>query len=122
MNIALWILQALLALHTLVGAIWKFSNSEQTVGPLAGIPHGIWQALSIVEIIAAIGLVLPVINKRFGRYVPLAALFVTAEMIFFSIVLLASGATDYNPMYYWLVVAAICIFIAYGRMRLNPIH
>jgi hypothetical protein len=31
MNILLWILQILLALHTIVGAVWKFLNSEQTV-------------------------------------------------------------------------------------------
>lgn len=46
MNIGLWILQVLLALHTVMGSVWKFSNSEQTVPSLSAIPHGIWLAMS----------------------------------------------------------------------------
>lgn len=42
MNILLWVLQILLALHTVIGAVWKFSNSEQTVRSLNAIPHGVW--------------------------------------------------------------------------------
>lgn len=122
MNIALWILLALLAIHTLMGAIWKFSNSEQTVAPLSSIPHRVWMGLSVLEIIAVIFLVLPVISKRFGRLVPAAAFAIAAEMIYFSIVFLASGATDFNQLIYWLVVAMVCIFVAYGRLRLKPIH
>ena len=43
-NVVLWILQVLLALHTAMGAVWKFSNSEQTVPSLQAIPHGAWLA------------------------------------------------------------------------------
>ena len=38
MNILLWILQILLALHTAVGAIWKFSNPAQNLPSLSAIP------------------------------------------------------------------------------------
>ena len=31
MNVLLWILQILLALHTVTGAVWKFFNSEHSV-------------------------------------------------------------------------------------------
>jgi hypothetical protein len=42
MNILLWILQILLALHTAMGAVWKFSHSaEQTMPSLKAIPHGV---------------------------------------------------------------------------------
>ena len=47
MNILLWILQILLALHTTMGAVWKFSNSEQTVHSLSAIPHGVWLTMSL---------------------------------------------------------------------------
>lgn len=33
MNITLWILQALLALHTIMGAIWKFTNPAEKAVP-----------------------------------------------------------------------------------------
>jgi hypothetical protein len=64
MNILLWVLQILLALHTIVGAVWKFSNSEQTVPSLQTIPHGIWLAMSIIELLCALALILPALKKR----------------------------------------------------------
>ena len=51
MNILLWVLQILLALHTAIGAVWKFFNSEQTVPSLKAIPHGVWLSLSVIEIL-----------------------------------------------------------------------
>jgi hypothetical protein len=33
-----------------------------------------------------------------------------------------SGYAEYGPMIYWLVVAAICAFIAYGRFVLKPFN
>src|SRR5262245_45231092 len=121
MNIFLWVLQVLLALHTLAGAVWKWSNSEQTVPSLSAIPHGVWLALSAVEILCAVGLIIPVFSRRFGRMVPIAAAIIGAEMLFFCVVFLLSGATTYGEVVYWIVVAAICALIAYGRLVLKPL-
>lgn len=121
MNILLWILQVLLALHTITGAVWKFSNSEQTVAPLAAIPHAVWLSLSIIEILCSLGLVLPALIKRLAPAAPIAAACIAAEMVLFSVVLLLSGASDYGPMAYWIVVAAVSGFVAYGRFVLRPL-
>jgi len=121
MNILLWVLQILLALHTTIGAIWKFSNSEQTVASLKAIPHGVWQLLSIAEILCALALIIPAIAKKWGFLAPIAATVIALEMLFFCIFHLASAETDSSPMIYWLVVAAICSFIAYGRFKLKPL-
>lgn len=121
MNIALWILQVLLAVHTIIGAVWKVSNSEQTVPSLAAIPHGVWLALIVVELLCALGLILPRFNKDLGILAPLAALCIAAEMLLFCGVHLLSGNTNYGPLIYWLVVAGICAFIAYGRFVLKPL-
>ena len=121
MNIFLLILQVLLALHTIMGAVWKFSNPEQTVPSLSMIPHGSWLALSVLEILCALILVIPAFKKSLGSLVPIAAAFVALEMLLFSGVHIYSGATDHGPMIYWLVVAAICAFIAYARFKLKPI-
>ncbi|MBL9038941.1 MAG: hypothetical protein JNG84_10530, partial [Archangium sp.] len=59
MNIFLWILQVLLALHTTMGAVWKFSNSEQTTPSLKAIPHAVWLGMSGIEILCSVALVLP---------------------------------------------------------------
>ena len=121
MNILLWVLQILLALHTVMGAVWKFFNSEQTVSSLNAIPHGVWSALSVVEVLCALGLVLPAINKRLGITAPIAATVIAAEMLLFCAVHLYSRDPNYGPMIYWFVVAAICAFIAYGRFVMKPL-
>src|SRR5262245_14961587 len=115
MNILLWVLQILLALHTVTGAVWKFFNSEQTVPSLSAIPHGVWLAMSVFELLLAVCLVLPAFSKSLAILAPIAAACVAAEMLLFSGVHLYSGDPNYGPMVYWLVVAAICAFIAYGR-------
>ena len=120
MNILLWVLQILLALHTVMGAVWKFFNSERTVSSLSAIPHGVWTSLSVIEVLCAIGLILPAISKRLGNAAPIAATVIAAEMVLFCGVHLYSRDPNYGPMIYWLVVAAISGFIAYGRFVLRP--
>lgn len=121
MNVLLWVLQVLLALHTLMGAAWKFANSEQAMGALSVIPHAAWLALSVVEILCAVLLVLPAFKKSLGHLVPAAVLVIAAEMLLYTGLHFASGDTNPQQPIYWLVVAAFCGFIAYGRLKLKPI-
>jgi hypothetical protein len=121
MNILLWFLQILLALHTVIGAYWKFSNSEQAVPSLTAIPHGVWLAMSIIELICSLCLILPAFKKSLAILAPSAALFIVAEMLFFCGIHIYSGEANFNPVIYWLVVAAISAFIAYGRFMLKPV-
>jgi hypothetical protein len=122
MNILLWVLQILLALHTIVGAVWKFSNSEQTVPSLQTIPHGIWLAMSIIELLCALALILPALKKRLATLAPIAAACIAAEMLLFCGLDVFSGNPDYGHIIYWLVVAVVSAFIAYGRFVLKPIR
>jgi hypothetical protein len=123
MNIFLWTLQALLALHTLIGAVWKFKNTaEQTMPSLQAIPEGMWHLLAIFEIICALGLILPAFYAPVSKLVPVSAICIAVVMLVFCGLHLASGATAFGPMIYWLVVAAICAFIAYGRFVLQPFN
>jgi len=121
MNILLWVLQGALALHTLVGAGWKVSNTSQTMPSLKAIPHGAWLALGVFELLCAVALIVPGFIKPVTMLVPIAALCIAAEMLLFSGLHLASGAPKHGQMIYWLVVAAICGFIAYGRFVLQPL-
>jgi len=121
MNVLLWILQAFLALHTVAGAVWKFSHSpEQTMPSLKAIPGGIWLTMSGFELLCAVALIAPALSEPLGILAPIAAACIAAEMLFFCGVHLASGGANYGPMLYWIVVAAICAFIAYGRFVLKP--
>jgi hypothetical protein len=121
MNVVLWVFQILLALHTAIGAVWKFSNSEQTVPSLSAIPHGVWLAMSVFELLCTLGLILPAFNKSLAILAPVAAACIAAEMLLFCGLHIYSGDASYSPMIYWLVVAAICAFIAYGRLVLKPL-
>ena len=121
MNILLWVLQVLLALHTVMGAVWKFSHSaEQTMPSLKAIPHGIWLAMSVFELLCSVCLVLPAFHKPLAILAPVAAGCIAAEMLLFSGLHIHSGDANQGPMIYWLVVAGLCAFIAYGRFVLMP--
>lgn len=120
MNILLWILQSLLAFHTAAGAAWKLSNSEQRVPSLSALPHAVWMSLIGIELLCTVGLVLPVLNKSLGISVPVAASCIALEMLLFTGVHFSSGVAEHGEVIYWLVVAAFCAFIAYGRFALQP--
>jgi hypothetical protein len=121
MNILLWALQILLALHTLVGAAWKFSNAEQAVPALKAIPHEVWLAMAVVEILCSLALVLPALHRSMAILAPVAAVCIAAEMLVFCGLHIRSGDASSSHLVYWLVVAAVCAFIAYGRFVLKPL-
>ncbi len=107
MNIFLWVLQVLLALHTAMGAVWKFSNSEQTVPSLKAIPHKVWLAMSVLEILCSLGLILPALGDSLAILAPIAAVCIAAEMLLFCGLHFRSGGASNGPVIYWLVVAAL---------------
>ncbi len=115
MRIALLVVQVLLGAHTLIGAVWKVSNAESQVPSLAALPHAIWLALGGVEVLAAVALVGGAMARPLARGVPFAAAFVVAEMLLFTGVHLASGATEHAEVVYWLVVALIAGGLAWAR-------
>jgi hypothetical protein len=121
MNLLLWVLQIFLALHTAMGAMWKFTNSEHTVPSLGAIPHALWMAMSGVELLCAVGLLLPLFYRPWAKLIPAAAVFIAAEMLLFVGIHLSSGDTNNGPLAYWIVAAALCAFLAYGRWVLKPL-
>ncbi len=121
MNVVLWVLQIVLALHTAMGALWKFSNSEQTVPSLGAIPHGAWLTMGVVELLLAVALVVPALVPSLSVLAPVAAAGIAAEMLVFTGLHIQSGDPSYGPMIYWLVVAVICAFVAYGRFVMEPV-
>lgn len=116
MNAALWILQVLLAVHTLMGAVWKFSQSPgQTMPALAVIPGWAWLGMSVLEILCAIALILPAFRRQSAGLVPVAATIVALEMVLYTALHLSSGHRDMGPVAYWLFVALLCAVLAIGR-------
>lgn len=122
MNILFWTLQILLALHTVMGAVWKFTNPVQTAVPtLAALPNGLWLALGVIELFVALAFVVPAFNKGWGALIVIAALFIVAEMLLYTVVHLASGHAFDGSVIYWLVTGVVAAFLAWGRLSLNPL-
>lgn len=118
MNILLWALQILLALHTAMGAVWKFSNSDKVVPSLRGIPRGAWLVISALELFLSVGL-LSTAAPSLEVLAPVSAACIGAEMLLFiGIHIYKRFAKVRGPMIYWLVVAIFAAFIAYGRLML----
>lgn len=121
MNIFLWVLQVLLALHTAIGAVWKFGNSaEQTMPSLKAIPNTVWVGMGIFELLIAACLIAPAFYQPAATLAKIAAVCIVVEMLVFCGLHLVSGDADYAPLIYWLVVAALSALIAYGRFVLKP--
>ncbi len=120
MNIALWLLQALIAFHTATGAVWKLSNSEQTVPSLGAIPHTAWLGLAAAELLCSVALVLPALDSRLAPLAPAASAVIALEMLGFVAVHQRSGDGNRGPMVYWLVVAVLCAMLVAGRTLTLP--
>jgi hypothetical protein len=117
MHIVLWVLQILLAVHTAMGAVWKFSH--RPVPSLKAIPHGAWLGLSVVELLCSVGLMLTA-SRSLAILAPVAALVIAAEMLLFCGLHLRQRVGKNSELLYWLVVASVCAVIAYGRFVLIP--
>jgi hypothetical protein len=87
---------------------------------LKAIPHGVWLSLIVLELLCSVGLIVPALSEPLAILAPVAAACIAAEMLLFAAVHVRSGDANHGPLIYWLVTAALCAFIAYGRFVLKP--
>ncbi|MGH7766016.1 MAG: DoxX family protein [Candidatus Binatia bacterium] len=124
MNLTLWIVQALLAL------LFLFAGGTKLVLPLdvlesMGSPNQIplpgWfvRFTGVVEVLGALGLILPGLLGIKPGLTPLAAAGLVIVMIGATALTLASG--DVAMALIPLVVGLLAAFVAYGRWRLAPL-
>ena len=120
MNIALWIAQALLA------AIFLFAGGMKLVVPIEEmtkqmpipLPGWFLRFTGIVEVLGAIGVILPWLLRIRPALTPLAAAGLVIVMIGATVYTLAAG--DFASAPIPLVVGILAAFVAYGRWRLTP--
>lgn len=120
MNIALWIAQALLA------AIFLFAGGMKLVVPIEEmtkqmpipLPGWFLRFTGIVEVLGAIGVILPWLLRIRPALTPLAATGLVIVMIGATVYTLAAGDLASAPIP--LVVGILAAFVAYGRWRLTP--
>jgi hypothetical protein len=118
MNVALWVVQGLLAaLFLFAGGAKLVLSLDQMAGPVA-LPGWFLRFLGVAEVLGALGLVLPGLLRIRPGLTPLAAAGLVIIMIGATVVTLVGGMVAVALMN--LVVALLAAFVAYGRWRLAP--
>jgi hypothetical protein len=117
MNIALWIIQALLAaLFLFAGGIKLITPIEEMTKQIA-MPGWFLRFIAVAEVLGAIGLILPWLLRIRPILTPLAAAGLTVIMIGATVLTLIIG--DVLTALMPLATGMLCVFVAYGRWRLT---
>jgi hypothetical protein len=119
MTYALWIVQGLLALLFLfAGGMKLVLPLEKMAGPIA-FPGFFLRFIGVVEVLGALGLILPGLLRIRPGLTPLAAAGLVILMIGATVVTLAGG--DVAPALIPALVGLLAAFVAYGRWRVAPV-
>jgi hypothetical protein len=114
MSILLWVLQILLALYYVMGGSWMISKVPPVW--LKIMPKPVWAALGLLQILFALGLVLPGAFGMMPLLTPVAAVGVAVE----TVLVAALGKPKFSGMLWAIVPALLALFVAYGRFALKP--
>ena len=118
MNVALWIVQGLLAaLFLFAGGAKLVMSLDQMAGPVA-LPEWFLRFIGVAEVLGALGLILPGLLRIRPGLTPLAAAGLVIIMIGATVIGLVGGMVAVALMN--VVVVLLAAFVAYGRWRLAP--
>lgn len=120
LNVALWIIQSILAL------LFLFAGGVKLILPIAAmakqvaLPGGFLRFIGACEVLGAIGLILPGITRIRTGLTPLAASGLVIIMIGATWITVAkvSAVSALFP----LAVGVLAAFVAYARSRLAPLR
>jgi uncharacterized membrane protein len=122
MNILLWVLQVLAAL--LYGAsgcmkVFMFDRISADVPSFGALPREAWMVLGILELVCAVGLIVPAALHWQTALTVVAATALAIESLVFIWVHVKYG--EITPIIFSAALGLLMAFIAYGRMVLKPI-
>ena len=118
-SVALWTAQVLLA------ALFLFAGSMKLVMPIemmtkdTPLPGGFLRFIGVVEVLGALGLVLPALTRIAPFLTPLAALGLTLVMVGATLTTVVPHGIAMGIVPF--VAGVLTAAIAYGRLRLAPI-
>ncbi len=120
MNILLWVLQILLAFWNIIGGFYVVNNHEKVANEWAlnALPKSVWIILGVLQILFAMGLILPGKKSRKPSSIAAACLSVLSLL---GIALYFQYA-GFPGMLWGVVPAILAAFVAYKRWeRLSPL-
>jgi uncharacterized membrane protein YphA (DoxX/SURF4 family) len=123
MNIALWIVQILLALAFAMAGIMKvtqpFDRLETRMGWVKDVgPRGV-RLIGSLEILGAIGLILPAVTGILPWLTPVAAVGFVLTMV--GAMITHGRRGEYSGIGVNVVLLLLALFVVYGRFVIVPI-
>jgi uncharacterized membrane protein YphA (DoxX/SURF4 family) len=122
MNILLWVLQVLTALLFGASGVMKtflFDKVSEGVPSFGALPRGVWKVLGVVELVCAVGLIVPAALHWQPNLTVAAAAVLGIESLVF--VWVHVKYREAGTVVMSAVLGLLMAFIAYGRMVLQPI-
>ena len=123
MNIALWILQGVLALIFLITGGMKLARSKEQLAVsmhwVDNVSPRTVKAVGTVEILGALGLILPAITGILPWLTPLAGVGLALTMLAASFVHVQQK--EYSGIGLTAVLLVLSVFTAYGRFFIRPL-
>lgn len=122
MNILLWVLQVFAALMYGASGVMKvfmFDKVSKDVQSFGALPREAWTALGILELVCAVGLIVPAAFHWHPALTVMAATALVIESLVF--VGVHAKYREITTIIMSGVLGLLMAFIAYGRMVLKPI-
>lgn len=123
LHIGLWFAQGALALAFLASGAMKVSMPMEALQAqmpwVSGSLGGLVRFIGTVEVLGAIGVILPAATRIKPVLTPLAALGLATVMLLASLTHLSRGELGLVPVN--LTLGGIALFVAWGRYRAVPI-
>jgi len=122
LNTLLWVLQvlgALLYLSSGVMKVFMFDKISADVPSFGALPRNAWTALGILELVCAVGLIVPDALHWDPQLTVRAARILAVEALVF--VGVHVKYREVAPTIMSAVLGILMLFIAYGRHVLSPI-
>lgn len=122
MNILLWVLQVLVAVlygSSGVMKIFMFDEVSRGVASFGALPREAWMALGILELVCAVGLIVPAALRWQPRLTVLAATLLALESLVFIGVHIKYR--EITPIILSAALGLLMAFIAYGRAAIKPV-
>ena len=124
LNIALWVVQSLLAAMFLMSGVMKLTSPIETIAEslpwVTAVPVALVRFIGLSELTGALGLLLPSIFKIKPQLTVWAARGLIAIMVLASVFHASRG--EFSTIGMNVVLMAIALFIAWGRSKKAPIQ
>ena len=123
MTIVLWIVQGLVALAFLLAGVMKtfmpLEGLKKNMAWVGNVPAGLVRFIGIVEILGALGLVLPKLTKILPQLTIAAAIGLILVMV--SAVVFHATRKEYSNIGTNIVLLLLAAFIAVGYLAWVPV-